>query len=151
QTITTAGIPVPMAGRILYKVPGLVRFEHDMAAAGINVLDLIHGKALLLIPADKSALQMDLPPPPEGDPARPRDPSAAMIEDMRQLAQKNGEPAGERVIGGVRARGFRVQEKGQDMTVWVDPQKKLPLLVEFSGRIGTLEFRGSFSDIALDP
>jgi outer membrane lipoprotein-sorting protein len=151
QSITISGIPMPMNARILYKVPGLVRSEHELAAAGVSVLDLIHGKSLLLVPADKSALQMDVPPAGGNDPARRRDPSAAMIEDMRQLAQKNGEPAGERVIGGVRARGFRVKEQGQDMTVWVDPQKKVPLLVEFSGRIGTLEFHGSFADIQLDP
>jgi Predicted periplasmic protein (DUF2092) len=70
---------------------------------------------------------------------------------MRRLAQKDGEPVGERVIGDVRARGFRVKEQGQDITVWVDPQKKLPILIEFTGTVGNLEFRGTYSDIQLDP
>ena len=64
-----------------------------------------------------------------------------MIEDMRRLAGKDNEPVGEKVIGGVRARGFRVKEQGQDMTVWVDPQKKLPVLIEFAGRTGTIDFQ----------
>ena len=38
-----------------------------------------------------------------------------------------------------------------DMTVWVDPQKKLPVLIEFSGRFGNVEMRGTMSDIRLDP
>ena len=58
---------------------------------------------------------------------------------------------GEKVIGDVRARGFRVKEQGQDMTVWVDPQKKLPVLIEFKGRTGNIDFSGTFSDIRLDP
>src|SRR5262249_58900648 len=62
-----------------------------------------------------------------------------------------GERAGERVIDDVRARGFRVKEDGLDITVWVDPQKKLPVLVEYAGRAGNLDFRGSFADIRLDP
>ena len=37
------------------------------------------------------------------------------------------------------------------MTVWVDPQKKLPMLIEFKGRAGNLDFSGTFSDIQLDP
>ena len=38
-----------------------------------------------------------------------------------------------------------------DMTVWVDPQKKLPVLVEYSARFGNLDTSGTLSDIRLDP
>jgi outer membrane lipoprotein-sorting protein len=151
QTMTIAGQSEPMTGRILYKVPGLVRIEFDPAGTAVSVLDLSHGKVLVFNPADKSAVLMDEPPAKGGGPARRRDPAASMIEDMRQLAQKNGEPAGEKVIGDVRARGFRVKEHGQEMTVWVDPQKKLPVLIECTGRTGNLDFRGTFADIQLDP
>ena len=151
QTFTTSGVPTPMASRTLYKVPGLIRIEHDQAASGITVMDLIRGKSLLLFPAEKAVIQMDMPPPKGDGDGRKADPSALMIEDMRQLARKAGEPAGERVIDGVNAAGFRVVEKGQTMTIWVDPQKKVPLLVEFSGGVGTLKFQGAFSDIRLDP
>jgi outer membrane lipoprotein-sorting protein len=151
QTATVASVPVPINVRVLYKVPGLVRNETEMEGAGVSIMDLIHGKALMLTPADKSAMLTDLPTAKGDDPARPRDPSAAMIEYMRQLAQKDGEPAGEKVIGDVRARGFRVKDLGMDMTVWVDPGKKLPMLIEYSGRFGNLDTRGTITDIRLDP
>ena len=151
QAMTVPGLPAPLNARVLYKVPGLVRNEFEMEGAGVSVVDMIHGKAMSLTPADKSAMLADVPKAKGDDPNRPRDPSAAMIEYMRQLAGKNGEPAGEKVIGDVRARGFRVKEHGMDMTVWVDPQKKLPVLIEFAGRFGNVEMRGTMSDIRLDP
>jgi outer membrane lipoprotein-sorting protein len=151
QTMTMEGTPMPMKGRVLYKVPGLVRMEHELAEAGVSVMDLIHGKGLVLLPTTKSAMLLEEPPGQKVDPARPRDPAAAMIEDMRRLAQKDNEPVGEKLVGDVRARGFRVKEQGQDMTVWVDPQKKLPVLIEFKGRSGNVDFSGSFADIQLDP
>jgi hypothetical protein len=40
---------------------------------------------------------------------------------------------GEKSIGDVRARGFRVKEDGQTMTVWVDPTARLQLLIESAG------------------
>ncbi len=101
-------------------------------------MDITHGKSLMLNPADKSALLLEEPPAQGGPPKL--DLAASMIEYMRGLAQKEGEPAGEKVIGDVRARGFRVKEQGQDMTVWIDLQKRLPLLVEVTGRAAAWSF-----------
>ncbi len=151
QTMTIAGQPGTMNARVLYKVPGLVRNELEPAAQGISIMDMNHGKVLILNPADKSAMLLEEPPGQGGAPAPKRDAATMVIEDMRRLAGKDNEPVGEKVIGDVRARGFRVKEQGQDMTVWVDPQKKLPVLIEFSGRAGNIDFRGTFSDIQLDP
>jgi outer membrane lipoprotein-sorting protein len=152
-SMTMAGQNEPMKGRMFYKVPGLCRTEPEPAGSPVSVLDFNHGKSLILNPADKSAMLLEEPPAKAVGPARKRerDGAAMMIEDMRQLAQKNGEPVGEKAIGDVRARGFRVKEQGQDITVWVDPQKKLPVLIEFVGLTGNLEFRGTYSDIQLDP
>jgi outer membrane lipoprotein-sorting protein len=151
MSMTIAGEKEPMNGRMLYKVPGLARTEPEPAGSPVSILDFNHGKSLILNPADKSAMLLEEPPAQAGSPARRRDNAAMMIEDMRQLAQKNGEPVGEKTVGDVRARGFRVKEQGQDITVWVDPQKKLPVLIEFAGTAGNLEFRGTYSDIRLDP
>jgi outer membrane lipoprotein-sorting protein len=150
QSMTITGMPVPMNARILYKVPGFCRTEPEPAGSPFSILDLESGKALMLNPADKSAMLLE--EPAQGlAPARRRDIAAMMIEDLRRLAQKEGEPAGEKTVGDVRARGFRVKEQGQDITVWVDPQKKLPVLIEFAGRTGNLDFRGTFADIRIDP
>jgi hypothetical protein len=152
QSITISGIPMPINARVLYKVPGFARMEHELAAAGYNVGDLIHHKSLVVLPTDKSAMLLEEPPAQPGDPPPPRDPAASMIEEVRQLAQKNGEPVGEKAIGDVRSRGFRVKDPNyEEMIVWVDPQKKLPVLIEFKGRSGNLDFKGSLADIQLDP
>ncbi len=150
QTMTIAGKPETMSSRILYKVPGLMRTEPEPAAAGVFIMDSIHNKVLVLNPADKSAMLIEEPPAPAGTSAPKRDGAAMMIEDMRRLAGKNNQPVGEKEIGGSRARGFRVNEAGGEMTVWVDPQKKLPVLIEFSGRAGNIDYSGTFSDIQLD-
>jgi outer membrane lipoprotein-sorting protein len=150
QTMTIAGQLGTMNARLLYKVPGLVRTEIEPAAEGVSIMDMTHGKILILNPADKSAMLLEEPPGQGGGPAPKRDAATMMIEDMRRLAGKDNEPVGEKVIGDVRARGFRVKEQGQDMTIWVDPQKKLPVLIEFSGRSGNIDYRGTFSDIRLD-
>ena len=148
QTLTLAGKTETMTARLLYKVPGLMRSEPEPAGSPFSIMDSIHNKILILNPADKSAMLME---EQGGGPAPKRDGAAMMIEDMRRLAGKDNEPVGEKVIGDVRARGFRVKEQGQDMTVWVDPQKKLPVLIEFKGRTGNIDFSGTFSDIRLDP
>ncbi len=135
--------------QISYMVPGLVRSEAEPVGGPVSIMDITHGKSLMLNPADKSALLLE-EPPAQGSPPK-LDLAASMIEYMRGLAQKEGEPAGEKVIGDVRARGFRVKEQGQDMTVWIDLQKRLPLLVEVTGRAAGLEFRIAFADIRLDP
>jgi hypothetical protein len=72
-----------------------------------------------------------------------------MIDDFRQLGNKNAEAVGEKVIGDVRARSFRVTENGQDTTVWVDPNIKLPVLIETTGHVGTTGFKGTFAEIKL--
>jgi outer membrane lipoprotein-sorting protein len=135
--------------RISYMAPGFVRSEVEPAGGVVSIMDMTHGKTLIFNPADKSALLVEVPPA-QGRP-RQRDPVGSMIESMRQLAQKEGEPAGERVIGDIQSRGFRVQEMGQEMTVWIDPQKRVPLLIEVAGRALGLDFRGTYSDIRLDP
>ncbi len=148
QTIALAGKTETITSRMLYKVPGLVRIEPEIAGAPVSIMDSIGHKILVLNPADKSAMLMEQP---DGAPAEKRDGAAMMIEDLRRLAGKDAEPVGEKVIGEVHARGFRVKEGGQDLTVWVDPQQKLPVLVEFTGRAGDIDYKGSFSDIHLDP
>jgi outer membrane lipoprotein-sorting protein len=147
HTQTVAGQPGPIKARILYKTPGLIRTEPEPAGVAVSIIDTIQNKILILSPADKSAMLLE---EQGGGPAPKRDAAAMVIEGMRQLAGKDNEPAGEKVIGDIRARGFRVKEQGQDMTVWVDPQRKLPVLIEFSGRAGNLDYSGTFSDIRLD-
>jgi outer membrane lipoprotein-sorting protein len=149
STLQITGQADPATSRVYYRVPGLIRTEADPAGGPTAVMDTVRARTLILDPAQKSALLLEGRPPQER--GIPRDLAASMIEDLRRLGEKNGEPAGEKILGAVRARGYRVQEHGQDLTVWVDPQKRLPLLIEIAGRIGTTEFRFAMADIQLDP
>jgi outer membrane lipoprotein-sorting protein len=137
-----------VASRIIYKVPGLVRTEPEPRGGPTSLMDLTSGKVLILDPAQKSALLLEAPGPQENK--SPRDPASLMVEDMRRLGEKEGEPAGEKAVGDVRARGFRVKEGEQVMTVWVDPKARNALLIEVTGHIGTTEFRSTMADIQLD-
>jgi outer membrane lipoprotein-sorting protein len=151
STTQITGQGKPSSGRVLFKVPGLIRSEPEPAGGPVSILDTAHGRVVILNPADKSAMLLEEAPGAGRGPGPRRDLAASMIEDMRRLGAKDGQPAGERVIGDVRARGFRVREQGQDITVWVDPRKRLPLLVEVAGRVGDLEFCSTLADIRLDP
>ena len=103
--------PFPKAMRIQYKDPGLVRYDMEPRGGPVTVIDSVNGKTLTLDPAQKSAFLVESQPRKGGGPRR--DVAASIIDNIRQLANKNGEPVGERTIGDVRARGFRVKE-GQD-------------------------------------
>ncbi|HZW31464.1 MAG TPA: DUF2092 domain-containing protein [Isosphaeraceae bacterium] len=153
ETMTIAGQANPATARLFYKVPGLMRAEEEPAGGAVSILDLSRGKVLFLNPADKSAILLEEPPAQGegGGPGPRRDLAASMIDEMRRLGGKEGQAAGEKVIGNVRTRGYRVKEQGQDLTVWVDPQKKLPVQIEISGRTGNRDFQATFADIRLDP
>jgi hypothetical protein len=115
QTMEIAGQGTSTTERVFYKVPGLVRMETVPAGGPVSVLDMTHGKVLILNPADKSAMLLEEPLAQGGGPGPRRDLATSMIEDMRRLGEKAGVPAGEKVLGAVHARGYRVKEHGQDL------------------------------------
>ena len=141
------GMAAPKIMLIRYKDPGLVRYDLERRDGAITIMDSVSGKTLTLDPAQKSAFLVQNMPPKGREPRR--DVAASIIDNIRQLANKNGEPVGEKIIGDVRARGFRVKEDGQTMTVWVDPKASLPLLIESAGSIGSSSVKTTFSDIKL--
>ena len=149
-TVRPPGRKDPMTLRYFIKEPGLVRAEAEPPAGPVTVMDLPHGKLLVLNAAAKTAVLM------EGklfqaQPGAPADFAAGMTERLRALAGKPGEPAGKEAIGGVEAQGFRVKEPGQELLVWVDPRTRLPLRIEVTTRLAGQEVRGTLSEIALDP
>lgn len=152
QTVRIDGVDAPMTSRVLYRAPSQVRTESEPVGGPISVLDLSLGKTMILDPAQRSALLVDSPP--RDEPGSRTDAATMMIEDLRRLADQRGEAIGERVIDGVRARGYRVEPDaslGQEMTVWVDPDSVFPVLVEASGRLGDRAYHFTFTEIRLDP
>jgi outer membrane lipoprotein-sorting protein len=133
----------PVKMKVLYKEPGLMRFENEGVVVIIN---LKQGKYLLLNPADKTAMLIDYKR--DGNPEKD---VASQIEELRKLVDKKGEPVGKkRVIGDTVAEGFRVEDEGFPLTVWADPKMKMPVLIEMSIGVGDREALSTMSNFQLD-
>jgi outer membrane lipoprotein-sorting protein len=87
------------------------------------------------------------PKPPAGG----ADVVSGMAGAMRSLEKADSKPAGERQIGGVKTRGFRIMlSPQQDMTVWVNTATNFPVLMESVAHAGGMEVRITMSDYVLD-
>jgi outer membrane lipoprotein-sorting protein len=148
MTMHMSGQEKPMVSLLSYKTPGMLRSESGPPGGPVAVIDTVKGKTLVTNPQDKLAILLDSPTAAQG---KMTDNAATTIENLRQLAAQTGEPAGEKTIGAVRARGFHVQVAGIEHTVWIDPTAKLPLLIELKGKIGETTLEGVLSDIQIDP
>ncbi len=121
--------PLKMTGREYYKDPGLVRTEFDPPQAVVTIMDTNQGKILTLDPSSKLAMLQEWKI--DGDlKRRLRDRAGNQIEQLRAMAGKEGKPAGKRRIGDVEAQGFRVEADGIIWTAWIDPVRKMPLVME---------------------
>jgi outer membrane lipoprotein-sorting protein len=143
------GMPRQKVMQIRYKDPGLVRYDVEPHGGPITVIDSVNGKILTLDPAQKSAILVERAVTKGREPRR--DVAASIVDNLRQLAGKNGQPVGDKTIGDVRARGFLVKEDGQTMTVWVDPKAGLPLLIESTANLGSNRIKSTFAEIRIGP
>jgi hypothetical protein len=116
----------------------------------VVISDTAQGKILSLDPENKVAFLQDWKIP---DNLRPRlqDRASGTARQLQSLAGKEGKPAGKRTIGGVEAEGFRVEDQGMSWTVWVDPARKLPLLMETTIRFQDRDIASTVSDFRIDP
>ncbi|OAI40405.1 hypothetical protein AYO40_04760 [Planctomycetaceae bacterium SCGC AG-212-D15] len=114
--------------QVYLKEPGWVRMEMP---GGVTIARSEGDKyrALSLIPKTHTAILLEQKQEPE---AKASDDSNPMrfVERLRNLAAKQGEPAGRKRIGKIEARGFRVKEGTQDWLIWADPETKLPVEIE---------------------
>ena len=145
-TTESPDIKPPLKMKVLFKEPNLYRAE---APGGlVTIIDSSRGKHLLLDPTAKTALLL------EGKPAAaPASLGAGvgLIGRLRQLTEGDAKPIGEKAIGGIKARGYLVNNLGMQMTIWVDPATRLPILLESSNRIDGKEIRSTVSDFQIDP
>jgi outer membrane lipoprotein-sorting protein len=145
-TTESPDLKTPMTVRFLFKEPGLFRTE--LAGGIITIIDRSQNKQLILDPTAKTALLL------EGKaPEAPLGPAAAvgLVERLRQLTEGDAKPVGEKAIGDIRARGYLIQKLGAEMTIWVDPGTRLPILIESADRIQAKEIRVTISDFQIDP
>lgn len=149
-SVRIPGQAEPMTGRSFYKDPGLVRTESDTPQASVTVMDSTRGKFLILDPKIKVAILQDWKPSDDLK-RRSRDQAADATKQLRSLAGKNGKPVGKRKIGDVQADGYRVDVDGIEWTVWLDADRKFPLLMETTFRVQDRDMPATLSDFRLDP
>jgi hypothetical protein len=83
-----------------------------------------------VIPTQKMAIVLKMSNAPED---RPVNGSFEQIRERVRKAQtdpESSQPLGEKVIDGVRAVGFRLDDKTGSTDVWADPKTSLPIRVE---------------------
>jgi hypothetical protein len=111
----------------------------------VGISDLKQGKILQLFSDTKTAMLVDY--------KRSKDTNrdvASEIEELRKLADKNGESVGKKQIGDIQAEGFRVEDDGTVRTVWADPKSKMPVLIEMWVVVGERQVLSTISDFQLD-
>jgi outer membrane lipoprotein-sorting protein len=151
STAQIPGQPGPQSVRMLFKEPGHMRCESVPAGVSVVICDISSGKYLTLTPATKRAILLEGRLPGLPKPGGP-DIAANEVASFRKLADKKGEPAGEKLIGNVRARGFRVvMAPGYETVVWADPDKRVPVQLDISSPYGDQTMRSTISNIQLDP
>ncbi|QEH35252.1 hypothetical protein OJF2_38000 [Aquisphaera giovannonii] len=137
--------------RLSFKQPGLLRTEVVGTPAIAVIWDFKAGKRLYLDPARKVALILDGRLPGEPKPGEV-DLATKGVEEFRRLGTAEGEALGEKRIGDVLAKGFRVAEKpGHETLVWVDPKTRLPIRVDQSAPFSGKTSHTTMTDIRLDP
>jgi outer membrane lipoprotein-sorting protein len=150
MTMQMPGQAQPQAVRLFLKEPGHMRTEAIPAGGPVFIGDSRSSRRLILNPADKTAMLLEGQLPGEPKPGV-TDVAAIMVTGLRKLAEQKGDPAGEKVIAGVKMQGFRVvQAPGYETIIWADPNTRLPVQIDVSAPFGDQTMRGTMSDIQLD-
>ena len=143
---------VTMTMRNLFKEPGLVRSEALAAGGPIMIFDQRAARTLAINPAAKTAVLLEGKLP--GAANQDKELATSEAQYLRSLAQKKGEPIGEKAFGKVQAQGFRVKDDAHfvfDLIIWVDPRAQLPVQVEMTGKAGDKPFHSTIRDFEIDP
>ncbi|MBI9017207.1 MAG: hypothetical protein JEZ07_08115 [Phycisphaerae bacterium] len=104
-----------------FKNPGLLRSSTDDGY--ITILDANKGKMLSLVPFDKTYITVDLSQMGEDNGTNP----FAIIEKMRSFPENKYEVVGEKLIDGVKTKGYRIVEKDLTTTIWINLEIDQPV------------------------
>ncbi|MDG3002263.1 hypothetical protein [Paludisphaera mucosa] len=140
------GQDAPTIMILYYKDPGRTRTEIGEPPTVASIVDASRGEILILDLAQKTATRQDWKPDDAQKPRLERQ-ASDFAEQLRSLAGKDARSVGRRRIGEVEAQGFRVEDEGLEWTAWIDPAKKLPLLMEST----VMGMTFVMSDFRIDP
>ena len=74
-----------------------------------------------------------------------------MVEAMKSLGDSKGESVGEKTFEGVVATGFRTKLAGNTATIWADKKTALPVRIEMTMSIGSIESVMVMDHFQIDP
>ena len=115
--------PVVMKTSVLDK-----RVRQEMASRIASIIDTDHEKILTLLGDQKKAILLDAPG--LNDAGQGNRNLLLMLRECLHGAKGNAEDLGRRRIGEHSAQGFRANDDGRIVTLWVDVDTALPLEVE---------------------
>jgi len=110
-----------------------IRMRQTTSQGAIVISDLQQGKIVTLMPEQNKAIVIEMENIPEDEDRS----QFNMFHEIRKRIQEAQETEdesvsflGEREIDGLTTIGYHVQRPGVDITVWADPQTKLPVQME---------------------
>ncbi len=131
-TIEMPGLPPqPISMQVTITASGRMRQTIEPIGM-IMIVDRREGKWLSLDPKNKQATVMELSNVPAGQS------QGNLLDEFRTIDDKAGTAIGEKEIAGRKSRGFRVVAPATEMSIWVDSETRLPVLVEQTLKIATL-------------
>jgi outer membrane lipoprotein-sorting protein len=147
MTMQVEGVPTQTLD-CLYSEPIRMR-QTSKEQDAVVISDLQKGKIVTLIPAQKRAYVIEMENMPE-DQDQSEFNMFAQIRNHILEAQESEDASveflGEHKINGLTTIGYRVKKPGIDMTIWADPETKLP--VQLTNTTGPATY--TISDIVFD-
>jgi outer membrane lipoprotein-sorting protein len=145
MTMEVEGVPTQTFD-CLYAEPVRMR-QTNHEQGGIVISDFQQGKIVTLMPAQNKAVIVELE-------NMPKDQSnfnmfseiRKHIQEAQQTQDESVQFLGEKKINGLTVIGYHVQKPAVDITVWADPQTKLP--VEMTNTSGPTTY--TMTDIVFD-
>ncbi len=130
-----------------------IRMRQTTSQGAIVISDLQQGKIVTLMPAQEKAFVMEMENIPENEDQS----QLNMFHEIRKHIQEAQETEdesvsflGEREIDGLTTIGYHVQKPGVDITIWADPQTKLPVQMENTVGPVTYTMTNIVFDVELD-
>ena len=144
-----------LRGQVQFKEPGFVRQVAEFGSGPfpqlVEITNPVEGKRLVLMPAQKTALVLDLKnAKPQSDQSRAFQQFRETIQRAQAGADGSIESLGRSQIGGRDVIGYRFTEGIQDITIWADARSLLPVQIEKTVRADTESLSMVMSDIQFD-
>ena len=149
-TAQTVNSPKEIKMHYLCMDTGRMRIE--MPGEATMIMDIPAHHMLMLQPNSKTATLTDFSGSgPAG--STPAGGQQDMVAQFKKLGEAQGEPIGEQMVDGVKAKEFRATVHGIDAFVFADAKTGMPLKVEFKYFMGlsNLTFSNFDFDAHLDP